>query len=163
MAKDEMRREASILQGTGGVPGGGTLLLVEDNPADVLLLQTALSECDLSPRLLLITDGEQAINFVEDIDRNGRACPDLFVLDLNLPKRSGLEVLQKIRSSRNCAETPVAMLSSQDGGPDRAEARRLGATAYLKKALDFRDLLEIGSKLQALLPPNLPAKVPTLI
>jgi CheY-like chemotaxis protein len=150
-----MRREAPVLR--------GTMLLVEDNPADVMLLETALSQYDLSPELLVVTDGEQAIKFVEDIDRTGKTCPDLFVLDLNLPKRSGLEVLQKIRSSRSCAETPVAMLSSQDGGPDRAEAKRLGATAYLKKALDFHDLLEIGRKLQALLPPNLPARAPNLI
>ena len=139
------------------------MLLVEDNPADVLLLKTALSEYELSPELLVVTDGELAIKYVEDIDRAGKTGPDLFILDLNLPKKSGLEVLRKIRSSRNCAETPVAMLSSQDGGQYRAEARRLGATACLKKALDFHGLLEIGSKLQDLLHPKLPGETPNLI
>jgi DNA-binding response OmpR family regulator len=139
------------------------MLLVEDNPADVLLLETALWECDLSPELLVVTDGEQAIKYVEDIDRTGKAGPDLFVLDLNLPKRSGLEVLQEIRLSRNCSETPVVMLSSQDSSQNRAEAERLGATAYLKKALDFHDLLEIGSKLQALLQRNSPGAAPDIV
>jgi CheY-like chemotaxis protein len=76
------------------------MLLVEDNPADVLLLETALSEYNLSPELLVVSDGELAIKYVEDIDCAGRTGPDLFVLDLNLPKRSGLEVLRKIRFDR---------------------------------------------------------------
>jgi chemotaxis family two-component system response regulator Rcp1 len=100
---------------------------------------------------------------VEDINRTGKIGPDLFVLDLNLPKRSGLEVLREIRSSRNCAKTPVVMLSSQDSCQNRTEAKRLGATAYMKKALDFNDLHEIGSKLRVLLHPNLPGEVPSLI
>jgi CheY-like chemotaxis protein len=155
-----MKSKTSVLRGIGRVLRGGTLLLVEDNLADVLLLETALLEYDLSPELFVVTDGEQAIAYMEDIDRAGKTCPDLFVPDLNLPKRSGLEVLQKIRSSRNCAETPVVVLSSQDSSQNREEAKRLGATAYLKKALDFHDLLEIGSKLQALLHPNLPGEAP---
>jgi DNA-binding response OmpR family regulator len=149
-----MRRETLALRSTARTLRTGTMLLVEDNPADVLLLETALSEYYFSPEFLVVTDGEQAIKYVEDIDHNGKNCPDLFVLDLNLPKRSGLDVLRKIRLSRNCANTPVVMLSSQDGGQDRAEAKRLGATAYLKKALDFDGLLEIGSKLRALLHPE---------
>jgi DNA-binding response OmpR family regulator len=139
------------------------LLLVEDNPAEVLLLETALSECDVSPELLVVTDGEQAIKYVDDIDRADKTCPDLFVLDMNLPKKSGLEVLRKIRSSRNCDEARVVMLSSQDTSQNRAEAKSLGATAYLKKALDLRSLLEIGSKLQALLRPISPEEAPNLI
>ncbi len=139
------------------------MLLVEDNPADVLLLEMALSEYDISLQLLVVTDGEEAIKYVEDIDRAGKTCPRLFVLDLNLPKKTGLDVLQKIRSSRNCAETPVVILSSQDSSQNRAEAKRLGVTAYLKKALDIHGLLEIGSKLHTLLHPNLPGEAPSLI
>jgi CheY-like chemotaxis protein len=158
-----MRRETPVLRDTGRVLRSGTMLLVEDNPADVMLLETALSEYDLSPELLVFTDGAQAIEYVEEIDRADKTCPDLFVVDLNLPKKSGLEVLEKIRSSRNCSQTPVVMLSSQDSSQDRAEAKRLGATAYLKKALDFHGLLKIASKLQALLHPNLPDEAPSPI
>jgi DNA-binding response OmpR family regulator len=158
-----MRSETPVLRGTGRTLRAGTMLLVEDNPADVLLLEMALSEYDISLQLLVVTDGEEAIKYVEDIDRAGKTCPRLFVLDLNLPKKTGLDVLQKIRSSRNCAETPVVILSSQDSSQNRAEAKRLGVTAYLKKALDIHGLLEIGSKLHTLLHPNLPGEAPSLI
>jgi two-component system, chemotaxis family, response regulator Rcp1 len=158
-----MRNETPVLLSTPGHFHAGTMLLVEDNPADVRLLEEALSECHLSPKLVVVTDGEEAIRYVEDIDREGKASPDLFVLDLNLPKRSGLEVLSKIRSSRNCRETPVVILSSQDSSRDRAEAERLGASAYLKKTPDIRGLVEIGGKLQALLNPHLPGTAPNMI
>jgi CheY-like chemotaxis protein len=158
-----MRPKTPTVRIVGSGGQGGVLLLVEDNPADVLLLVTALSETGLSPELHVVTDGEQAIRYIEGIDHDDKAGPDMFVLDLNLPKRSGLEVLRTIRSSKNCRNTPVVMLSSEDSSRDRAEAKRLGATAYLKKALNLEGLLEIGSKLKALLHPNLPAQAPNPI
>lgn len=163
MTRGKIRRETPALRIAGSGIEAGTLLLVEDNPADVLLLVTALSEIGFSPVLQVVTDGDQAIKYVKDIDRNGKGCPDLIVLDWNLPKRSGLEVLRTIRSSVNCRKTPVVMLSSQDSSQDRAEAKRLGATAYLKKALSVEGLLEIGRRLQAVLQPNLPGVAPNLI
>lgn len=163
MTQGKIRRETPALRIAGGGIQAGTLLLVEDNPADVLLFMTALSEIGFSPVLQVVTDGDQAIKYVEDIDRKGEGCPDLIVLDWNLPKRSGLEVLRTIRSSVSCGKTPVVMLSSQDSSQDRAEAKRLGATAYLKKALNVEGLLEIGRRLQALLQPNLPGLAPNLI
>jgi DNA-binding response OmpR family regulator len=158
-----MRRKNQALRIAGNGVQGDVLLLVEDNPADVLLLMTALSEIGLSPELQVVTDGEQAIKYIEGIDRDDKDCPDMFVLDLNLPKRNGLEVLRSIRASKNCRKTPVVMLSSEDSSRDRAEAKRLGATTYIKKALSVDGLLEIGSKLQVLLHPELCGEAPNPI
>jgi CheY-like chemotaxis protein len=127
-------------------------LMIEDNPADVLLIQQALAEHCMNPQLFVASDGEKAIKLLEQIETAALPCPILIILDINLPKRSGLEVLSRIRASRKCADTPVAILTSSNALRDRQEAAQRGATIYLVKPNNLEEFMRLGGKLKSLLP-----------
>ena len=118
--------------------------MVEDNDADVNLVREALEEHGVRCELIVITNGEAAIHLVERIDAAEIACPDLVILDLNLPRRPGSEVLRRIRESCTCAPVPVLVLTSSDSRRDRDEAARLGASRYLCKPSRLNEFLELG-------------------
>jgi CheY-like chemotaxis protein len=124
---------------------------VEDNAGDVALIRQALRDHRVVRELTVIGDGAAAIAFIVELTAGKRPCPDLIILDLNLPRRSGSEVLQHIRNSEACDQTSVVILSSSDAPSDRQEAARLGANKYLKKPSNFDDFLNIGSVLKDLL------------
>ncbi len=86
------------------------ILLVEDNSADVDLVREALEEHAVRCELVLTTDGEHAIEFLESVDTGKTRCPDLIILDLNLPKKPGHEVLRRVRTSLKCNHVPVVVL-----------------------------------------------------
>jgi DNA-binding response OmpR family regulator len=126
--------------------------LIEDNPTDVFLVREAISAHKLNIELHLMEDGEQAIRFIAEIDDNPRArCPQLFLLDLNLPKRSGFEVLAHIRRSKRCASSPVLIITSSDAQNDRALSAALGATGYFRKPSGYDAYLRLGEVIQQLL------------
>ena len=131
------------------------IVLVEDNPADVLLLRAALASHEVDSCVYVARDGDEAISVLDDVDKTEIPCPDLIVLDLNLPRRSGFEVLQRVRSSGKCSEKPVVILSSSEALPDREKAARLGASCYIRKPSTLKDFMSIGAKLKTLLPGNL--------
>jgi CheY-like chemotaxis protein len=118
---------------------------VEDNPGDVVLVREALELHGIAGELLVLSDGEKAIWFIEDLDKQSGACPGLIIIDLNLPKRSGLEVLQHVQLSPTCRKAPVVILSSSDTPQDKAEATRLGANRYIRKPSRLEDFLELGA------------------
>jgi CheY-like chemotaxis protein len=120
-------------------------LLVEDNPADVRLVRTALEHHEVECEITVFVDGEKAILFIQAVDAEAIACPDLIIIDLNLPKRPGREVLECIRRSEKCREVPVVVLSSSDAVQDRDEASRLGASLYLKKPSRLEEFLNLGA------------------
>lgn len=128
------------------------IVLVEDNPADVLLLREALASNEVNPRLYVARDGEEGIRLVEAVDEGRIPCPDLIVVDLNLPRKSGFEVLQRVRSSWRCGEKPVVILSSSFAPTDRESASRLGATSYIRKPSSLGEFLSIGGTLKGMLP-----------
>jgi len=121
------------------------IVLIEDNDADVFLVEEALSQHGLQAPAHVLRDGAQAQDFVLSLDANGDTpVPDLFLLDLNLPKRSGLEVLALIRQSRRCAATPVVIMTSSDSPLDRQETRRLHADRYFRKPSGYEAFMEMG-------------------
>jgi chemotaxis family two-component system response regulator Rcp1 len=128
-----------------------SILLVEDNAADVHLVRESLALHKVGNELTVLKDGAKAIHYIEAIDRSDVACPKLVVLDLNLPKTSGRDVLKRIRQSPRCAQIPVVILSSSGAHKDREDARILGATQYIKKSSDLSKFMEIGAVLKALL------------
>jgi DNA-binding response OmpR family regulator len=132
-------------------PDHARILLVEDNPADVFLVREALAWNDIKSHLFVVRDGDEAIRFVQYIERTASPCPDLLVLDVNLPRKSGFDVLRRVRSSRKCGVAPVAMLTSSEAATDRAEAARLGASSYIQKPSNLRDFMSVGEKLKAIL------------
>ena len=124
------------------------ILLAEDNPADVYLVREALREQGLEFVLDVVEDGEKAFQYLEraEVDRS-RPCPDLFIVDLNMPKRSGTAFLKRIRESDLCGSTPVVILTSSDSPRDRQETLELGASRYIRKPSDFDAFLQVGSEI----------------
>ena len=127
------------------------ILLVEDNPADVTLVEEALSEAGMNCILELATDGSKAIELIERIDAGSRPCPALMLLDLNLPRVSGEAVLQRLRDSQRCNAMRVLVVSSSAAPSDRDRAMKLGATDYFRKPSSLAEFLELGPKVRSLL------------
>jgi CheY-like chemotaxis protein len=129
------------------------IVLVDDNPADILLVREALAWNEVKSDLLVARDGDEAIKLLEEIDSKLLPCPDLVVLDLNLPRRSGFDVLERIRSTHRCDGVPVAVLSSSDAPTDKQRAQRLGASRYFKKPSNLTDFMSIGGRLKEMILP----------
>jgi two-component system, chemotaxis family, response regulator Rcp1 len=124
---------------------------VEDNPADAGLVRRALEEHGVDGELIVISDGETAIAFIQAIDTEAAPCPDLAIVDLNLPKKPGREVLERMRQSERCRHTPVVILSSSDAERDKADAVRFGANRYIRKPSKLDDFLGLGLIFKAVL------------
>ena len=101
--------------------------------------------------VFVVPDGEKAIDFIARADAGpGAPCPDLLLLDLNLPKRDGFEVLRRLRASTRCQSIPVLIITSSDSEDDRNRAAALGA-GYFHKPPDYDEFLKLGEVLKELL------------
>jgi len=128
------------------------ILLAEDNPGDVLLFREALRVCDLAYELIVAEDGEKALRLLENIGSPGNpAPPDLIVLDVNLPRHSGQEVLRWVRGNATLAAVPVIILTSSASPDDKTTATELGADLYVQKSSDLDEIFQIGHTVQDLL------------
>ena len=121
-----------------------TLLLVEDNPADVFLVREAMREEGLDGDFRIVEDGEKAIAFIDRVDQTGEAPPELLLLDLNVPRRTGDEVLERIRKSPKCVNTAIVVITSSDSPQDRQRAKDLGADEYFRKPANLTQFMELG-------------------
>ena len=128
------------------------VFLVEDNPADVFFVRTALKSEGIDSDVRIAPDGEQAIAFVEITDADPEApCPHVILLDLNLPCISGMEVLRRVKKSARFADVPVIIVTSSDAATDRAEAASLGANGYFLKPQNLDEYMKLGSVVKAVL------------
>ena len=128
------------------------ILIIEDNPADVELLRRALASAQLDCELTLLEDGAEALAFLRRLETGtDERSPDLTVLDLNLPKNDGVEVLQAMRASRAFGAAPVAVLSSSASTRERARIEQFGIGRYITKPADLDEFLNIGFILKELL------------
>lgn len=119
--------------------------MAEDNPADVYLIEEALRRHKFEYQLKTADNGEEMLGMIERLDRDpSESCPDLFMIDLNLPRRSGDEILARIRESSRCAHVPAIVITSSDSPQDRARARDLGASFYFRKPADLEKFMAIG-------------------
>jgi len=121
------------------------ILLAEDNPGDVLLLKQALQMHDVPCIVEVAEDGEKAIAMVRNrAEAGGESLPDLIVLDVNLPRHGGSEILEQIRCIPALASVPVIMFTSSSSPIDQQRATQLGADLYLQKPSDLDDLLAVA-------------------
>jgi CheY-like chemotaxis protein len=127
-------------------------LLVEDNRADALIVEEAISVYGLPIELHVVEDGEKAFQFIERAENDPQfPCPELLLLDLNLPRRSGREVLERVRKSPMCKDIPVLVITSSNSAKDRKEISRLGANGYFQKPASYDEFLKVGEALKTLL------------
>ena len=126
------------------------ILLFEDNAGDILLVQKALQKHHIRHRLHVIRDGEEALAYVARIgEEGGEPVPDLVLLDLNLPKADGQEILTAVRGHEGCARVPVIVVSSSAALRDQARMAHLGINRYFRKPLDFDEFMQIGAIVEA--------------
>ena len=133
-----------------GVPF--SIILVEDAEPDVLLVREALEQSGLDFKLMVFDDGEQGVDFVDSMDRDSSlARPHLFLLDLNLPKKTGGQILERVRQSPTCGKIPVVILTSSDSNKDKAQAAVLNATGYFRKPSRLDEFMKLGPYIRNLL------------
>lgn len=120
-----------------------TILLAEDNPGDVFLVRRALEFHQIVHNLRLAKDGEEALDLVCRAE-GGEFPLDLMLVDLNLPRYDGGQVVTAVRSGVRLRETPIILLTSSDSPHDRQRLIELGANFYFRKPSDLRSFMEIG-------------------
>lgn len=127
-------------------------LLAEDNHADALLIEEAIEAQELPIELHRVSDGQKAFDFIKRAEEDPNApCPELLLLDLNLPKRSGREVLERVRGSQKCQNIPVLVITSSDSPKERAETAQLGISGYFRKQPSYQEFLKVGTVLKEIL------------
>ena len=115
-----------------------SVLLVEDDPGDVLLIREAFSEHKVGNVLSVVSDGVEAMRFVRgEGEHAGRERPDLVLLDLNLPRKSGAEVLAEIKGDPELSMIPVIVLTTSEAEEDVLRSYKMHANAYITKPVDF--------------------------
>jgi len=131
--------------------------LVEDSEADELLMRQALKLDGMDCDFQVSEDGEKAIDFIEAIDRTDAGPrPHIVLLDLNLPRKSGARVLERIRQSPKCGCVPVVIVTSSDSPGDKGQVARLGATRYFQKPLDLGEFMKLGPLVREVLTAGAP-------
>jgi CheY-like chemotaxis protein len=122
------------------------ILLAEDNDGDVFLVRRALEKRGISHELVVAHNGEEALAWLDghsgEVHRD--STPDLILLDLNLPRIDGAQLLSHIRKSDWFSRTPVIVLTSSDSPKDRQMALELGANLYFRKPTDLKSFMDLG-------------------
>jgi chemotaxis family two-component system response regulator Rcp1 len=142
------------------------ILLVEDNPADIKITQRAVRESQMPAELLVVRDGQEAVDYLlrqgSHTATEGWRRPDLILLDLNLPRLNGREVLERIRNHPVLRTVPVVVLTTSRRQEDIVDTYAAGANTYIEKPQDFNRFVDVLRTIQrywldtALLPPQAP-------
>ncbi|HEY3780869.1 MAG TPA: response regulator [Fimbriimonadaceae bacterium] len=136
-----------------------TILLVEDNADDEKLTLRAMRQSEIPNIVVVARDGAEALQYILGHSTNPSRMPALILLDLKLPKVSGLEVLEKLRSDARTQTLPVVVLSSSDEQRDIEQSYLLGANSYIRKPVDFEEFIDSVRQLgQYWLTINLPSQ-----
>jgi CheY-like chemotaxis protein len=128
-----------------------TILLIEDNPSDIELTKRALEKGHIINELVVASDGQEALDYLygtgAHADRDTSDVPTLTLLDLKLPKVSGLDVLRRIRTETSTRRMPVVILTSSREEQDMAASYDLGVNSYIRKPVDFGHFVQSVAQL----------------
>jgi CheY-like chemotaxis protein len=120
------------------------VLLVEDDPGDVVLTKEAFEDNKVSNNLSIVSDGEEAMRFLRrEADYADAPRPDLVLLDLNLPRKDGRQVLEEIKADERLRTIPVVVLTTSEAEEDIIRSYRLHANAYVTKPVDFDQFIKV--------------------
>lgn len=126
------------------------ILLVEDNEDDIALTRRALEKTNFKSNVVVAHDGQEAIDFLFEKDADSESnLPIVMLLDLNMPKIGGLEVLRRLRSDERTKNLPIVVLTTSDEQNDISESYNLGANSYIQKPLDMNDFFVAIQDLQS--------------
>ncbi len=125
------------------------ILLIEDNEGDILLTKKAFEDGKIRNNLSVCRDGEEGLEFLYKRGQfEGAVTPDLILLDLNMPKLNGQEVLERIKNDETLSSIPVVILTTSDSEEDIMKSYKLHANSYIKKPVDFFQFLEVVKEVQ---------------
>jgi DNA-binding response OmpR family regulator len=128
------------------------ILVVEDSKTDLFLIREAIASAQIDADLHFVSDGQAATQFLDSADADAKApCPCLVLLDLNLPKKNGDDVLRHLRSSSRCGNAAVLIVSSSDAVRDRERVTELGVDGYFRKPSDYSEFMKLGDLVKRLL------------
>jgi chemotaxis family two-component system response regulator Rcp1 len=128
------------------------ILVVEDNRADLFLIRAALGAAKVNADIHVAEDGEKALRFLDAGQNDDSApCPALVILDINLPRKKGGDILRHMRQMSRCADALVLAVTSSDSVRDREEMDRLGTNGYFRKPSDYVEFMKLGYVVKALL------------
>lgn len=123
------------------------ILVADDDEEDCLIVQNAVRECRISNPLFFVKNGEETLDFLKNrgqyADADQFPMPGLLLLDLNMPKMNGWEVLEALQKDPDLSSLPVAILSTSESAADIERAYRLGASSYITKPLKFVDFVDL--------------------
>lgn len=129
------------------------IMLVEDNLDEIFLTERAFAICHISAYLMVMHDGQEALDFLNrqenPEDTFPKKIPSVILLDLNLPKISGLDVLRKIRTNADTDKIPVIILTSSTDDRDISESFRLGIHEYIRKPTSFSEFIQIIHRIKS--------------
>ena len=125
------------------------ILLVEDNPADIRLTREALKENKMVNKLSVVVDGVEALNYLHKKGKYAKATkPDIILLDLNLPKKDGREVLAELKQDKDLKRIPIVILTSSGAEEDILKTYNLHANCYITKPVDFDQFLKVVKSIE---------------
>ena len=128
-------------------PAPVEILLVEDDPGDVLMTKEALADAKMANELHVVSNGEEALAYIERWEAGERP-PVFILLDLGLPKISGLEVLRQFRNNPSSSSIPVVVLTTSAEDRDIEEAYKLGCNSYIVKPVEFNKFMEVAAQIE---------------
>ena len=126
------------------------VFLAEDSRPDVFLVRRALSEHGLEYELTVAEDGDRAAALLDQVGDN-TPCPDVALIDLNLPRTDGPELVRLLRDHPKCSGVPVIVITSSDSPKDRAQMADLGVRGYFRKPSDLAEFMMLGSLVRDIL------------
>jgi CheY-like chemotaxis protein len=125
------------------------ILLAEDNPGDITLTKKALERNKLANNLHVVTDGVEALEFLrQEGEYTDKPRPDLILLDLDMPRKDGRDVLEELEDDDDLRRIPVVVLTSSEAEEDIAKSYQLNANAYVTKPVDFDGFSEIVNRIE---------------